>query len=110
MSDDSIEISKTEDGRNQIVFRKAALKGKVSKSDLMNTVLIAARMQAEKYIEKLSRGAPLEVAEIKALKELAEIAKIDFVEPSKQLQPYPSENIDTLKKTLYKALTDKLDK
>lgn len=108
--DKSLEIVKLEDGRNQITFRKAALKGKVSSADLLNTILIAARMQTEKLIEKLSRGAPLEAHEVKQLKELAEIAKIDVNQPNQQMQPLPTENIDKIKQTLYQALTEKLSK
>jgi len=104
----SIQINKLEDGRNTIIFRKAALKGKVTSEDVMNTILIAARMQAEKYVEKLSRGAPLEVSEIKALKELAEIAKIDVPDKKVLQDTTPIENIDKVKQTLYQALTERL--
>ena len=48
--------------RTHIIFKKAALKGKATNADVHNAVLIAARMQAEKYIEKLSRGAPLDLS------------------------------------------------
>jgi len=104
----NVQINKLEDGRNQIVFRKSALKGKVTSEDVMNTILIAARLQAEKYVEKLSRGAPLEVSEIKALKELAEIAKIDVPDKKVSQEVVPTENIDRVKQTLYQALTERL--
>ncbi len=105
--DKSLEITRLEDGRNQIVFRKAALKGKVSSADLLNVIMIAARLQVEKLIEKLTRGAPLEASEVKQLKELAEIAKIDT--PTQSIIPQQSvENIDKIKQTLYQALTEKL--
>lgn len=104
---ENVEISQV-NGRTQIVFKKAILKGKVSSSDVLNTILIAARMQAEKYIEKLSRGAPLEVAEVKALKELAEITKLEIAQPTKPEGFIDSASLDTVKSTLYQALTDKL--
>lgn len=104
----SLEITTDESGRNKIVFRKAVLKGKVSSSDVLNTILIAARMQAEKYIEKLSRGAPLEPAEIKALKELAEITKLEIQMPQKAEGTLNGEVLQTVKTSLYQALTDKL--
>ena len=48
--DHSVEITKREDGKTQIVFRKAILKGKVTSADVLNTILIAARLQTERYI------------------------------------------------------------
>lgn len=105
----NVEITQV-DGRTQIVFRKAILKGKVSSGDVLNTILIAARMQAEKYIEKLSRGAPLEVAEVKALKELAEITKLESPQVVKAEGVMNGEVLETVKSSLYKALTDKLEK
>lgn len=104
---ENIEISKV-NGRTQIVFKKAVLKGKVSSSDVLNTILIAARMQAEKYIEKLSRGAPLDTTEVKALKELAEITKLEIPQSTKpELHP-SSVEAEAVKSTLYQALTDRL--
>lgn len=106
--DKQIEIKQIE-GRTQIVFKKAILKGKVTTEDVLNSVLIAARMQAEKYIEKLSRGAPLDVQEVKALKELAEITKLEIRMPeSKQVQLNATIDIDQVKANLYTALTSKL--
>lgn len=107
---ENVDITTRSDGRTQIVFRKAVLKGKVSSSDVLNTILIAARMQAEKYIEKLSRGAPLEVAEVKALKELAEITKLEIAVPAKPEGHLNTIDAETVKNTLYQALTDKLSK
>jgi len=105
---EALEITKLEDGRNQIVFRKAALKGKVTSADVMNVILIAARMQTEKLVEKLTRGATLDASEVKMLKELAEIAKIDVPIQPQQLQQLPNENVDNIKAKLYQALTEKL--
>jgi molybdenum cofactor biosynthesis enzyme len=104
---ENIDIS-TVNGRTQIVFKKAILKGKVSSGDVLNTILIAARMQAEKYIEKLSRGAPLEVAEVKALRELAEITKLELPQVAKPEGTLNGEVLQSVKTTLYQALTDKL--
>lgn len=106
-NDESINISQV-DGRTRIVFKKAVLIGKVSSSDVLNTILIAARMQAEKYIEKLSRGAPLDVAEVKALKELAEITKLELPQTAKSEGTLNGEVLDTVKTSLYQALTNKL--
>lgn len=104
---ENVEISQV-NGRTQIVFRKAILKGKVSSSDVLNTILIAARMQAEKYIEKLSRGAPLDTTEVKALKELAEITKLEVTVPSKPQGFIEGQSMETVKSSLYQALTSKL--
>ncbi len=104
---ENVDIT-TENGRTKIVFRKAVLKGKVTSSDVLNTILIAARMQAEKYIEKLSRGAPLDVGEVKALKELADITKLEVQQPTKPDNVVNAETMDTVKNSLYQALTDRL--
>lgn len=100
---EQIEVSKREDGRHQIIFKKSILKGKVSSSDVLNTILIAARMQAEKYIIKLSKGATLDPTEVKALKELSEITKLEVSQP-KESQNTDAVQIDTIKSTLYTAL------
>lgn len=105
---DNVEITKREDGRTQIVFKKAILKGKVSSADVLNTILIAARMQAEKYIDKLSRGAPLDTSEVKALKELAEITKLEVPVIDKHQTIEASADIQSVKTTLYQALTARL--
>lgn len=105
--DHAVELKRLPDGRNQIVFRKAHLKGKITSKELLDTILIAAKIQAELFIEKLSRGTSLEVAEIKALKELSEIAKIDVQEATRPSLQTNSEGIDRLKQSLYQALTEK---
>lgn len=109
---DNLEITpagKDPSSRTRIVFKKSVLIGKVSSADVLNAILIAARMQAEKYIEKLSRGAPLEIAEVKALKELAEITKLETPQLSRpKEQQLSAVDVDTVKSTLYQALTDKL--
>ena len=96
-------------GRTVIVYNKTKLKGKATPTDVLNVALVAAKMQIEKYIEKLSRGAPLDPSEVKALTELANIAKIPLPEVE-TLTVAPEESTATveLKDTLYKALTDKL--
>lgn len=103
----NIEITE-ENGRTKIVFRKAVLMGKVSSADVLNTILIAARMQAEKFIEKLSRGAPLDVSEVKALKDLAEITKLEAPQVAKAEGSLNGEVLESVKTSLYHALTDKL--
>ena len=68
-------------GRTQIVFKQAILKGKVTQEKLLNTILIAAQMHVETLVKKLSRGAPLEASEVKQLKDLAEITKLQIETP-----------------------------
>ena len=108
--DHSLEITKRDDGRTQIVFRKAILKGRVTNIQVLNTILIAAQLQTELYIEKLSRGAPLDVSEIKALKELADITKLscDNKLEGQLLLQQPSEDADQAKTKLYNLLSDRL--
>ncbi len=102
------EFTKLPDGRDQIIYRQTALKGRATPADLMRVILIAARMQAEKFVEKLSRGAPLDPSEIKALKELADIAKVDIGSVNTNtLHLEPPEVVDKLKQTLYQALTER---
>jgi len=94
-------------GRTQIVFRKAILKGKVTQSEVLNTLLIAAKMQGEYYIKKLSKGAPLDTSEVKALKELAEITKLQCDAPEvKKVEE--TVQMNDIKSVLYAALTEKL--
>jgi hypothetical protein len=95
-------------GRTQITFKKAILKGKVSQNDLLNTIFIAAKMQGEYLVKKLSRGAPLDNAEVKQLKDLAEIAKLDIQIDTKQQNPSESIAIEGIKSALYLSLTEKL--
>ena len=109
MSEKQLEIKEI-DGRTQIVFKKAQLKGKVSAGEVQNAILIAARMQVEKYIDKLSRGAPLDTAEIKALKELSEIAKMTPTEAPPSLVGSNAPELEAVKTTLYQALAAKLSK
>lgn len=106
----NIEIS-DRDGKTTIVFRKAALKGRVTSGQVLNTILVAAQMQAEKYIEKLSRGAPLDTNEIRALKELADITKLQLVDNKQdqmQLLPAPEES-ELAKQKLYSLLAERLE-
>ena len=110
-----LEVTTDEDGKTRIVFRKAALKGKVIKEDVMNALMIAARMQVEKYIEKLSRGAPLSVEEIRAMKDIGEIMKIDIPQSNQQvtnntlvLSNQEPKQLESVKASLYAALTNTL--
>lgn len=105
-----IPVSITEvDGRRQIVFKKSILKGKVTSADVLNSVLMAARMQAEMYIEKISRGSMLDTAEVKALKELADITKLEVKPEEKLGDNIPTtDSLTSIKSTLYQALTEKL--
>lgn len=96
-------------GKTTIVFRKAILKGKVSSSDVLNTILIAAKLQAELYIKKLGKGSSLEVSEIKALKDLAEITKLEV---SEQIIEKKTDfvDIESVKSNLHALLAEKLNK
>ena len=95
-------------GRTQIVFKKALLKGKVSQSQVLDTLLMAAQLQAEYLVKKLSRGAPLDAAEVKMMKELSEITKLT-VETPKTEKVEETTQIGEIKSALYLALTDKLN-
>ncbi len=96
-------------GRTQIVFKKAILKGKVTQSEVLNTLLIVAKLQGEYYIKKLSKGSPLNHHEVKALKELAEIAKYDIKKEEVAPIPVKSEVLEGVKSSLYAALASKLE-
>ena len=105
---DQIEISKI-NGRTTIVYQKALLKGKVNSSQLLDTIRMAAQMQAESLVKKLSRGSPLDAAEVKQLKELAEIAKLESTSPEKtKVEDAPQ--VSHIKETILAALTEKLSK
>lgn len=106
-----IQISKVGD-RTKIVFKKAILQGKVKGADVLNTIMIAARMQSEKMIEKLQRGAPLDNDEIKSLKLLADIAKLDDHTPDSPTthiqQQFIGMNSEDVKKSALNALLAKI--
>ena len=110
MTDDPKRIEiKNIDGKKTILVQRSAIKGKVSSADLLNTILVASKLQVEYLIEKLSRGAPLDPGEVKMLKELSEIAKI---EPNVPLETQPrqdaieTEALTQIKSTLYQALVE----
>jgi hypothetical protein len=108
--ENQLSIEKIE-GKTKIVFNKAKITGSASQKDLMDLVLVAANMQAQKLIEKLSRGAPLDRDEIKSLTELANIAKTQIVITTSEKDD-GFVNVDTaqvqqLKSDLYKALAAK---
>lgn len=107
--DQAIEFTKREDGRTQIVFRKSILRGKVSSADVLNVIFIAARMQAEKYVEKLSRGSPLDTTEVRALKELADITKLELIGPIHKQDTVDTAEVDEVKESLYKALNARFE-
>lgn len=106
VSNKQVEISEV-NGRTQIVFKKALLKGKVTSGEVLNTLLIAAKLQAEYYISKLSRGSPLDSAEVKSLKELAEITKLEAPLTQKIDSKQDSLPIQDIKHQLYLAIMDK---
>lgn len=102
-----VQISEV-NGRTQIIFKKAQLKGKVTSSEVLQTLLVAAKLQGEYYIKKLSRGSPLDSSEVKSLKDLADITKLEVNEVQKEQKQSESITIDSIKATLYTALTEKL--
>jgi hypothetical protein len=104
---DQLKINKV-NGRTQIVYQKSLLKGKVTPQQLLDSVLIASRMQAEAYIAKLGRGATLDTTEVRALKELAEIAKIkvDSID-GVCLDVSPQDKVDDIKRSIYDAIATK---
>ena len=105
---DQVEISKI-NGRTQIVYHKALLKGKVSSSQLLETIRMAAQMQGEILVKKLSRGSQLDSSEVKQLKDLAEIAKLEVSSQEvKKTEDLPQ--IVSIKETILAALTEKLTK
>lgn len=107
--DKQLEITKL-DGKTKIVYNKAKITGSATQKDLMDMLVLAASMQAQKYVEKLSRGAPLDKDEIKSLTELAQLAKTNVVVVKDDNYETVDSTTDTqaLKANLYKALTDKL--
>jgi len=106
---EAIEISVREDGRSQIVYKKNTLKGTATPKEVMNMVLVAARLQAEEYVKKLSRQQSLTPFEIKALKELSDIAKNGIGGDDKATtQVVEPMALESVKANLYKALTEKI--
>lgn len=96
-------------GKTTIVFRKAILKGKVTSSEVLNTILIAAKLQAEMYIKKLSKGTELSTFEIKALKELGDITKLEVLTENEPKR-HEFVDIDAVKSNLHALLAEKLNK
>ena len=108
--DEQLTIEKIE-GKTKIVYNKAKITGNATQKDLMDLLVLAASMQAQKYVEKLSRGAPLDKDEIKSLTELAGLAKTNVVVVKEQESDYvtvDSTKVQQLKGDLYKALTERL--
>jgi hypothetical protein len=106
---DQVEVRQRSDGRKEIVYHRALIKGRVTPSQVMDSVLVAARMQAEQYILKMARGAPLDTKEVGALKALAEIAKTEIVTPESTTYIDVTESTDLAdaKRTLWEALQSK---
>lgn len=110
--ENQLSIEKIE-GKTKIVFNKAKISGSSSQKDLMDLVLIAANMQVQKFVEKLSRGAPLDKDEIKSLTELANLAKTQIVVTANEKDEYvnvDAAQVQQLKSDLYKALANKINK
>jgi hypothetical protein len=104
--ENQLSIEKVE-GKTKIVFNKAKITGTSSQKDLMDLVLIAANMQVQKFVEKLSRGAPLDKDE------LANLAKTQIVVTANEKEEYvnvDAAQVQQLKSDLYKALANKINK
>lgn len=107
-----LSIEKVE-GKTKIVFNKAKIQGSASQKDLMDLVLVAANMQVQKFVEKLSRGAPLDKDEIKSLTELANLAKTQIVvqkTDNDEFVTVDTVQVQQLKQDLYKKLVEKSEK
>lgn len=104
-----LDISKI-NGKTRIIYNKAKIEGTATQKDLMDMLVLAATMQAQKYVEKLSRGAPLDKDEVKSLTDLANLAKTNVVVVKEELyeQVDSKTNTEAIKENLYKALTEKL--
>lgn len=102
-----LEITE-QNGKTTIVFRKAILKGKVTSSEVLNTILIAAKLQAEYYIKKLSSGSPLEITEVKALKDLGDITKLEVQNLKEPDNSQSNALTDNVKASIYDVLAEKL--
>lgn len=94
------------EGKTQIVYHKAQIKGKVSPQQLMDSILVASRMQTEMYINKMSRGSALTTDEVTALKDMANIAKIKIEETDMLVidQPTEIEQRNTLRSAVFNML------
>ena len=104
---EAISIEKLKD-RTVITYKKSKIIGLASTNDVMNTVLIAARMQAERYIEKLSKGETLTDKEVASLAQLASITKIAPPPEAQPIgQPTNHTDIEVLKSNIYARLLDK---
>ena len=105
-----LDISKV-NGKTKIIYNKAKIEGTATQKDLMDLLVLAATMQAQKYVEKLSRNAPLDRDEVKALTELANLAKTNVVVVKEELyeQVDSKTNTQAIKENLYKALKEKLE-
>jgi hypothetical protein len=105
----AISIDKLND-RTVITYKKSKIVGLATPSDVMNSVLIAARMQAEKYIEKLAKGDTLTDKEVSALAQLASITKIQTTpEAIDKLTVTSATDVEILKSTFYAKLLEKKD-
>lgn len=105
-----ISIDKLND-RTVITYKKSKLVGLVAPSDVMNRVLLAASMQAEKYIERLAKGETLTDKEVTSLSQLAALTKIQTQsEQEEGGNSKPSvTDIEVLKTTFYAKLLEKKD-
>lgn len=109
-----LEFIKEANGNTVIIFKKTRVHGKCSPGELLDNILIASNMQVEKYMEKLSRGAPLDSSEVKALSLLAEVAKtansdtVVLAEANKQQEiapGVPNVNSADIREAIFRQLT-----
>jgi hypothetical protein len=105
----AVSIEKVND-RTVITYKKSKIVGLATPADVMNSILVAARMQAEKYIEKLAKGETLTEKEVTALSQLASITKTTVIIDTHQQQTPTVQNatdIEVLKSNIFARLADK---
>lgn len=107
-----IEKEYKEDTRRRIIFKKSKIVGKSSRELLDKRVVIAATLQAEKYIEKLQKGGLLSPDEVKSLFMLGKIASDDPIiaqaiikhQENLRLNDKKTENTEIIKQNIFSKL------
>lgn len=107
-----IEKEYKEDTRRRIIFKKSKILGKSSREILDKRVVIAATLQAEKYIEKLQKGGLLSPEEVKSLFMLGKIASDNPVvnqaifkhHENLRLNNQKTENTEIIKQNIFSKL------
>jgi len=101
--------------KTTIIYNKNKIKGKASNKDVLDVALICAKLQIEKYLEKIGRGVMLEPQEVRCLVELANISKIELPnhallkEQNKISDQTISDSQEEIKAGLYSSFLKKLE-